>query len=58
MFSNARNGARDMHRNRWALRKTLWERRAWRGLRNMIFPRLTYHWIYAKRFGLRAWATD
>jgi hypothetical protein len=53
--ANARAGARTIYRDRWSLRNTLWRNRRWKGVRNMILPRLTFHAIYARKFGLRRW---
>lgn len=55
---NARLGALGMYEQRWLCRKIALKDRRWKMLRNLIFPRLTYHWIYATRFGLRAWWVD
>ena len=59
---NARRGAALMYRERWFLRKCIWNRRdglgRWRGLRNMMFPRLSHHLIYLRLFGARRWWLD
>ena len=58
---NARLGARQMYRDRWFLRKCIWSRTDKRGrikgLRNMLFPRLTFHVIYISKFGVKKWWT-
>lgn len=58
---NARFGARSMYEDRKLLRRFARERMdegARRARRNMIFPRLTFHLIYLRRFGFRRWLTD
>lgn len=61
--SNARSGARQMYVDRKFLRKCIEERAAKgedvrKARRNLRFPRLSFHWIYFRKFGFRRWLLD
>lgn len=63
LFYNARRGGRTMYEDRHFLRRCLAERAAKgenvrRAQRNLRFPRLSFHWIYLRKFGLRRWICD
>lgn len=61
-INNARFGAQMMYVDRWFLRRCIWNRKdnqgKIKGLRNMVFPRISFHLIYLRKFGLKRWWFD